>query len=706
MGRFFGVLIVAGAIAGVGAWYLNLLPFPFTDSPTGPGSHGSSHSKLELGQPLYPPQPLPPIPPRAERPGRDPVVIAGNLTVIDKMDACASVSGKLLFVGQEVPEGSAQVAGIAPFLQSKIYHATVHQGDQDYSKLFYRLSEGEVVGQDEMVALVDPAKAVLGVVEKKVKLEKSEAEYEAALKIDKEAERRLEVELRLGKLNSELDRMNAILTRIKTEAEMIGKRGERDVAKIDLKQEKDTLRRHYVHNGLAVRHCIVKTIYKLTGEAVKEFDPVLHLFALDKMTAEGLVEMQFAPRLKLGQTVSVEPSRETSPRRVWRSHKKEINAVAVTHNGLAASASEDGTVALWDIRYDGTTLELRHGQPVRSIACSPPAAKVHWLVAGLADGKIYCWDLEKLLSAEASDPKFELKPVRYLPDAHVDSVTALAFSPDGEYFASGATDGTIKLWNPSFLLQKEQKRPEDSMPPIYPFDAAHGVEQPHSGPVTSLTFTPQCRLVSAARDNTLRVWELHEKGAHLVGDPISGRGGSVNQLGVSRDGRYMLFDQGKTLQLLGLDGRTLTTIQNPAGVIPFETLAQFSPDASMMLTAGAPEGRLQLWKSPIDGQRGFEFSQLVTSERSPVTAAAFFDPTADGEVKFAVSGTKDGTVYLWEMPSRAQVQSHRIQNVKLTQISQNVETRQIRVGVEVANPDLTNPDARLIPGQPVTIVIE
>ena len=68
---------------------------------------------------------------------------------------------------------------------------------------------------------------------------------------------------------------------------------------------------------------------------------------------------------------------------------------------------------------------------------------------------------------------------------------------------------------------------------------------------------------------------------------------------------------------------------------------------------------------------------------------------------FAVSGTKDGTVYLWQMPTKDGSRTHRIENVNMTQISQNVETRQIRIGVEIPNTD-----GKLIPGQPVTIVIE
>jgi len=44
------------------------------------------------------------------------------------------------------------------------------------------------------------------------------------------------------------------------------------------------------------------------------------------------------------------------------------------------------------------------------------------------------------------------------------------------------------------------------------------------------------------------VWTLFKDGAKAHGEPIANRSGNVAQLGVSTDGRWMLFDQGKTLQ--------------------------------------------------------------------------------------------------------------------------------------------------------------
>src|ERR1700680_4743255 len=109
----------------------------------------------------------------------------------------------------------------------------------------------------------------------------------------------------------------------------------------------------------------------------------------------------------------------------------------------------------------------------------------------------------------------------------------------------------------------------------------------------------------------------------------------------------MRFDQGKTWQLLSVnDGRTVSILQNSSVATPFETLALFSPDASLMLTAGAPAGRLQLWRSPTSQARGYEVRQFVSDEKAQVTCAAF------AEDHFALSGTKSGTVNLWRIPTK------------------------------------------------------
>jgi WD domain, G-beta repeat len=335
---------------------------------------------------------------------------------------------------------------------------------------------------------------------------------------------------------------------------------------------------------------------------------------------------------------------------------------------------------------------------VRAVSCSPRAAKRHWMLSGCADGSLRLWDLDKISSdplvwdSTKADSTEQQSP-------HRDAVTALAFSPDGTWFATGGEDNSIALWQ------------TDGFKLLYVFDAQHGVGNPHQGTITVLYFTPQCTLISASRDNTIRVWELREKGAHLIGDPITGRGGDVTNLGMSADGKWALVDKGKILQVVSVaDRRTFSVLQNPTGATPFQTLALFSPDARLILTAGAPEGRLQLWRAPTDGKRGFEVRQFATVERSPVTCAAFAaDAGIAPDGSFAVSGTKDGYVYIWPVPNRDKVQRHRMENLQLTLIERSLDasTRQVRIGVNVQNPiNDEYPQGRLTPGRPVSIVIE
>jgi WD40 repeat protein len=238
------------------------------------------------------------------------------------------------------------------------------------------------------------------------------------------------------------------------------------------------------------------------------------------------------------------------------------------------------------------------------------------------------------------------------------------------------------------------------------------VEKPHQGTVTALHYTPQARLVSASRDNTVRVWTLGKKRVALE-RTVANRGGTVGDLGVTQDGGLMLFDRGKRLQVLSVkDGGVHNEVQNTFGAAPFETLAKFSPDGKLLLTAGAPEGKLLLWKAPTGEGRAYEVRQFATIDRSPVTCAAFA-PAAGNPVPYstlAVSGTRDGRLYLWELPDEKTVNEHRITGLKLTQVEPvlDASTRQFRISVDVNNPvDRTRLSGyRLTPGAPVTVVIE
>jgi WD40 repeat protein len=72
-----------------------------------------------------------------------------------------------------------------------------------------------------------------------------------------------------------------------------------------------------------------------------------------------------------------------------------------------------------------------------------------------------------------------------------DSVTSVAFSPDGSLLAAGSLDNTVQLW-----------------------DVASGepVGRPligHTGGVNAVAFSPDGRLLaSASDDTTIRIWDI------------------------------------------------------------------------------------------------------------------------------------------------------------------------------------------------------
>jgi WD40 repeat protein len=714
-------MVLALALCAGVAWYFGLLSTdPPTTSAQGTAQGDKVPSSWKPGNPLFVPIKLPPAQPLGDdllpnpngiRQGRQIVVTDGNIVPFDKQDASSSKDGLLLFVGNIVEQENA----LAP---PDLPTAEVLVGGKKRVIAYKRWKEGDVVHYNDVLAMVDPTKALNDQLYKKAKIIAAQADHTAAIATVKEAQARLERLDRIIQsspsakargLVSDEDYGAAKLTVEKYTQEEVSKREAINLAIIEYQQAEAEWELHKIRCVIPGKSYI-KAIYKSMGEGVKDLgkdvSSVMSLYSLSRLQIDGTAEGQYFDQLedlrrlhneakKAGKQggirVVLEPSQDMAGRLLPKAHKADITSVAVRYdprnpqNTRFVTGSEDKTIAVWQVNDLRLPAVRRHEHAVRVVACSPPGSAENLCLVGCADGTIYLWNLD------------DLKAPVYKVKEHTDGISALAFSPDGKYFASGGQDNNIWMWDTK--TGKAQ----------YPFDFDHGVTDAQQGTITMLAFTPQGKLVSAARDNTLRVWALYDNGATLDSDAIHGRGGNVALPGVSADGKLMVFDQGRTLQLLSVDDhRTMCTLQNPAAGTPFETLALFSPDGNLMLTAGAAEGRMQLWRTPQPGKRGYEVRQLVTEERSPVTSAAF---SPDGT--FAISGTKDGYAYLWQLPTPEAVRSHRMQTdaqgqlLTLTHFDRSLDASKIRVSVNLQNPEtLEYPDGRLIPGRRVTIVID
>ncbi len=120
-------------------------------------------------------------------------------------------------------------------------------------------------------------------------------------------------------------------------------------------------------------------------------------------------------------------------------HTHVVNSVAWSPDGTKlASASDDGTVQVWDVDTRSNLSTLKDlGRFFRSVAWSPDGKKI---ASGCLDGTTKIWDLqtEELLQA--------------LPgqiDASIDH--PVVWSPNGKILASGTftySKGNVELWNP------------------------------------------------------------------------------------------------------------------------------------------------------------------------------------------------------------------------------------------------------------------
>jgi WD40 repeat protein len=546
-------------------------------------------------------------------------------------------------------------------------------------RLFRRLQEGDIVTEGQLLGVINPVLATDDLAIKMAKLRASYADLETSQKTRDEAEQRYKTSSKLyyqGRgVESEENMRGAELTWKRYIYEAISKTQAISVAASELKQAQTTLEMHILHSKIPGR---VKTIYKSKGEAVKSGEPILQLFNPHKLRIEGLVEMQYAGLLHEGMAVVVEPTRFARHDKLLRGHLQEITGVAVSKKNEIISASEDRTVRVWD-RYGAQKLVLHHPAAVHAVACTPPGSESNLCLTAGSDSVARLFDLD----ASAASSVYELR------GGHSGPINCVAFGPQGKWCATGGDDRAICLWDTTTGKQLQRLAGGQKNFSAEAASAAGG----HRGAVTSLAFLSANRLVSAGTDKTLLVWTLQEDGAK-DGPPLvfDRRSGDVANLGVNPLEQMVLFDYGRELRVLTVpDQKTVGVLQTPSGAMNFSTLAQFSADGKLILTAGSSDGRLQLWRAPTDKRRAYEVCQLISP--SAATCGAF---APDGS--FLVTGTRDRQVLIWKAPTKEEM-AELTAIVKLIEKALDSNSRQVRIWADLKEPQGS------VPGATATMVV-
>lgn len=180
-----------------------------------------------------------------------------------------------------------------------------------------------------------------------------------------------------------------------------------------------------------------------------------------------------------------------------KGHGGPIMDLAVSPNGVVASASFDNSVGLWQGREPS------------------------WLEGHDAAVTTLAWGADGVLASGGDDFAVRLWPVvREVPDQVRDSgareagrhhgkVAALAFAPSGNWLASGSWDGTVKLWA------------LDGGP-------ARTLSAPGAG-VNALAFAGEDRLIAATSGGEVLAYDLGHDGPPL---PLVRHGFGVNTLAI------------------------------------------------------------------------------------------------------------------------------------------------------------------------------
>ncbi|KAI8950031.1 WD40 repeat-like protein [Xylaria longipes] len=114
-------------------------------------------------------------------------------------------------------------------------------------------------------------------------------------------------------------------------------------------------------------------------------------------------------------------------------HEEIINAMDISKRGeeLLISASDDGTIGIWDPRTKNVVDHIETDFPVTAVAVSEAGNEIY---SGGIDNDIKVWDMRK-------------KAVVYSMLGHNDTITSLRVSPDSQSLLSYSHDSTAKTWD-------------------------------------------------------------------------------------------------------------------------------------------------------------------------------------------------------------------------------------------------------------------
>ena len=211
-------------------------------------------------------------------------------------------------------------------------------------------------------------------------------------------------------------------------------------------------------------------------------------------------------------------------------HSSPVNSILLNSDEAELySGLKGGMIVLWDIYNQKVKINLQgHSTSITSMSIYRNNNTPCVLASASGDGKIKLWDLK----SKSAATNFK---------GHFSQVDSLCFSPDFNYLASGAQDGSVKLWdirlsNKSLkeICDKDQKGincidfnnyelafaygGKDKMIRYYSLEKFNKIGQTSTDrlPIQKIAFDNEGKNIFSATDESLKYWEINERGLRLV----------------------------------------------------------------------------------------------------------------------------------------------------------------------------------------------
>jgi WD40 repeat protein len=310
--------------------------------------------------------------------------------------------------------------------------------------------------------------------------------------------------------------------------------------------------------------------------------------------------------------ISLPSGRSSYGRLILAGHQGPVADVAITPDGhRVVSASEDGTVKVWDARSSELLHTLAgHAGPVRAVAAmvlsDGPRA-----VSAAQDHSLKVWNLETG------------KEIATL-QGHSGPVHAVTILPCRQQALSASDDRTIRVWD--LVTGKCVKTLAEGQPFF---------------PILLLAVTPDEHLVfSGDQFGYVRAWDIESGKTYAVGAPTGRR---AVALAVTRDGwRVLARSEGDPLAFTLRDAHTGLDLHIFGSAHDPVTCLAVTPDGWRAIS-GDRDGTVKLW----DLRYGHELRAFTPAMgMGHPTGVNAVRVSADG--RLAVSAGNDDLIKIWD----------------------------------------------------------